>query len=113
MALPKRGMHRRLEEEKSRRQSEVNGRIDLTVETLHSVVDEETNGQRDGEASRLAQVRIDALNKAFSSLLQEREFIGKLSSWPWDTSTLRTVVSAVALPIILFVLTNAIDRFLL
>ena len=111
--LPLRGMHRRLEEEKSRRQSEVNGRIDLTVETLHSVVDEETNGQRDGEASRLAQVRIDALNKAFSSLLQEREFIGKLSSWPWDTSTLRAVVTAVALPIILFVLTNAIDRFLL
>ena len=91
----------------------VSERLDATTSTLHEVVDEETSGSRDAEASRLAQVRIDALNKALASLLQEREFIGRLSSWPWDTSTLRAVVTAFALPVVLFLLTRALERFVL
>jgi hypothetical protein len=106
-------MHARLEDEKSRLTSAVDVRIRATVASLHSVIDNETDGSPDAESSRLAQVRIDALNKAFASLLAEREFVGKLSTWPWDTSTFRAVVTAVALPIVLFVLTRALERFVL
>jgi two-component sensor histidine kinase len=109
--LPLRGMHALLEAEKDRLQSEVSSRIKSTVATLHDVVDEEAVPTRDAESSRLSQVRIDALNKALASLLQEREFNARLSTWAWDTSTLRAVLAAVVLPIGLFVLTTAIDRF--
>jgi hypothetical protein len=113
--VPLRGMHELLERERAKRQGDVATRIDSTVAELHRVVDEETDPAkpRDADETRLAQVRIDALNKALASLLQERDFIAKLSTWPWDTGTLRAVISAVALPIVLFVLTTAIDRFLL
>lgn len=56
---------------------------------------------------------MDALNKGLASLLQVREFTAKLSTWPWETSTLRAVLSAFALPIVLFVLTTVIERFVL
>jgi hypothetical protein len=113
--LPLRGMHALLDAEKVRRQAEVSTRIDATTTALHAMVDEETaiGTTRDAEASQLAQVRIDSLNMAQASLLQEREFVGKLSSWPWDVTTFRAVVSALALPLVLFVLTTAIDRVLL
>jgi len=106
-------MHTLLEADKVRLQSEVSSRIKSTVATLHDVVDQEAVPTRDAESSRLSQVRIDALNKALASLLQEREFNARFSTWPWDTSTLRAVLSAFALPIVLFVLTTAIDRLLL
>lgn len=111
--LPLRGMHGVLEKEQLRRLSEVNARIDAAITALHGVVDEEAGAPRDADSHRLAQVRIDGLNKALSSLLQEREFIGKLSTWPWDPGTLRAVASAVALPVILFLLTRALERFVL
>jgi hypothetical protein len=111
--VPLRGMHDLLEAERERRLGEVSQRIDATVSALHQVVDEETRPTRDAEESRLAQVRIDALNKALTSLLLERDFVRKLSTWPWDTTTFRAVLSAVALPIVLFLLTTAIDRFIL
>jgi two-component sensor histidine kinase len=110
--LPLRGMHAVLEREKYRLQSEVSSRIKPTVATLHGVVDQEAVPTRDAESSRLSQVRIDALNKALASLLQEREFNARLSTWPWDTTTLRAVVSAVLLPIGLFILTRLLDQFL-
>jgi hypothetical protein len=111
--VPLRGMRALLERERDRRTAVVASRLDATLITLHDVVDEETSGSPDPEASRLAQVRIDALNKALSSLLQERDFVRRLSTWPWDTSTLRAVVSAFALPVVLFLLTRALERFVL
>lgn len=109
--LPLRGMHALLEADKARRLDETSDRIDATVATLHRVVDEETESPRDAEQSRLAQLRVDALSKALAGLLQEREFTVKISTWPWETSTLGAVLSAVALPIVLFLLTRFLERF--
>jgi hypothetical protein len=110
--LPLRGMHDLLAAEKDRRKAEISQRIDATTAAFHAVVDDATGSceTRDPESTRLAQVRIDALGKALTSLLQQREFIGKLSTWPWGSSTLRGVLSAFAVPIILFVLTRALER---
>ncbi len=109
--LPLRGMHGLLEKERARLLSGVHTRIAATMATLHEVVDSETVGSPEADLSRLAQVRIDALNKALASLLQERDFVRRLSTWPWDTGTLRAVLSAVALPIVLFLLTRLLERF--
>jgi hypothetical protein len=104
-------MHALLEADKGRRLDEASDRIDATVATLHRVVDEETESPRDAEQSRLAQLRVDALSKALAGLLQEREFTAKISTWPWETSTLGAVLSAVALPIVLFLVTRFLERF--
>jgi hypothetical protein len=111
--LPLRGMQALLVAEKVRREAAVNARLEAALATLHHVVDEEAVPSRDAEAARLSQTRIDALNKAVATLLQERDFVHRLSTWPWDTSTLRAVLSAVALPIVLFLLTRVAERFLL
>jgi hypothetical protein len=109
--VPLRGMQALLAAEKDRRMGEVNARLDTLLATLHDVVDEEAVPARDADAARHSQTRIDALNKALSSLLQEREFISKRSTLPWDTGTFRAVASAVLLPIVLFVVTRALERF--
>ena len=109
--VPLRGMQALLAAEKSRRLSEVNARLDAALATLHDVVDEESVPTRDADAARHSQTRIDALNKALSSLLQERDFISKRSTLPWDTGTFRAVASAVILPIVLFLVTRALERF--
>lgn len=110
--LPLRGMSRRLAQEKGRLLGENAQRLQAVSSTLHGLVDEETSGVRSADDSRLAQSRIDALNKALSSLLAERDFIRRHSTWPWDGGTLRAVVSAIALPIALFVLTRLLDQLI-
>ncbi len=109
--VPLRGMQALLAADKRRRLAVVNTRLDAALTTLHGVVDEELVPTREESAARLAQTRVDALNKAISSLLQEREFIGKQSTLPWDTGTFRAVASAVLLPIVLYLLTRALERF--
>ena len=79
--------------------------------TLYRVVDEETSGDRDAESARVTQLRVDALSKALAGLLQEREFTARISTWPWDTTSLGAVLSAVALPIVLFLVTRFLERF--
>ena len=111
--VPLRGLRARLEAEKVRRLAAVSTRIDSATAALHRVIDAACAVQPDAEAARLSQTRIDTLNKGLASLLQEREFLGRLPTWPWDTSTLRKVLSALALPILLFLLTRALERFVL
>ncbi|MDL2335988.1 MAG: hypothetical protein QFC55_08160, partial [Chloroflexota bacterium] len=109
--VPLRGLHDRLVEEKARLQAATATRLRQTIDALHQLVDSEAANTDDVEKSRQAQTRIDALSKAQTALVQERDFIARLSIWPWDPSTLRAVVSAIALPIGLFLITRVLDRF--
>jgi hypothetical protein len=108
---PLRGMQQRLAREKARREAEISLRIDAASDALHRLVDDEAANRTDADASRLAQTRIDALNKALASLIQERDFIKRQSAWPWDGGTFRAVASAIALPILLFLVTRLLERF--
>jgi hypothetical protein len=108
--VPLRGFNRRLVSERNRLLNETNMRIEETSGALHELVDRESANVTDADASRLAQTRMDALTKALSGLLQERDFIKKLSTWPWDPTTFRTVISALALPIVIFLITRFLDR---
>ena len=109
---PLRGMSRLLVEEKTRLLDAIAARIHSTTRALHRVVDAETANLADIEGSRAAQTRIDGLNKALASLLQERDFVRRLPTWPWDGSTLRAVASAIALPIALFLITRLLERLI-
>jgi hypothetical protein len=111
--VPLRGLHRRLEKEKVRLLSAITARMRAASDGLHALVDREAANDDDIDASRAAQIRIDALNKALSSLLQEREVVARLSTWPWDATTFRAVISAVMLPVALFLLTRLLERLVL
>jgi len=110
--VPLRGLNRLLLREKGRMLDEVGLRIHAAAEALHRTVDVEAANEDDHERSRASQTRVDALNKALTSLFQERDVIRRLSTWPWDGGTVRAVASAVALPIVLFLITRVLDRFI-
>ena len=109
--IPLRGMNRQLVEEKERLLDAVGSRIRSTTDALHRIVDDEAANDGDPDGSRTAQTRIDALNKALASLLSELDFVRRLSTWPWDVSTFRAVISAIGLPIALFLVYRLLERF--
>jgi hypothetical protein len=98
--LPLNGIHQRLMEEQSRLLAEANRRFELTISALHQQVDE---GQYGGMLG---------LQNALGGLRAEREMIERISTWPWRPETLRGFLSAVGLPILLYLATRLLGRFL-
>ena len=98
--LPLNGIHQRLMDEKSRLLAEVNRMIELTISALHQRVGE---GQYEGMLG---------LQNALGGLRAERDMIEKISTWPWRPETLRGFLSAVGLPILLYLATRVLGRFL-
>ncbi len=97
--LPLLGMHRRLVDEKAQLLRDIWVRIGTTAQDLHKEMD----------AS--ATERVDALNKQLSTLLLESETVKKLSTWPWAVETLRGFLTSVALPILLWIATTLLGKF--
>jgi hypothetical protein len=89
---PLMGMHGRLVRIKGALQSESEDRIKAVLAELH----------RDVDALQLG--RADGLQKTLGSLLQERDLLAKLPTWPWSTGTIRGFASALLLPVIVFLL---------
>lgn len=96
--LPLRGMHDRLVTEKRRLQGEVGRRLTSTVKAIHAAVDAEDGGA------------IEARNRALSTLIAERELVNRIPTWPWSTGALTGFLSAVLLPIGLWLVTRALER---
>lgn len=98
--LPLRVMHSRLSAEKEALQADDQTRLKAVLGRLHEAV----------ESDNLT--RADQLEKTLNAVLAERELLNRLPTWPWTTGTFRGVASAVLLPIVIFILTRAIDRLL-
>jgi hypothetical protein len=98
--LPVYGLHGRLEAEKERLQDEAEGRLKALLAELNRDVDSRDYG------------RADSLNKTLDSMLQQRDALAKLPTWPWSTGTLRAIVTAILLPMLLFVLQLVLTRVL-
>jgi hypothetical protein len=54
----------------------------------------------------------DGTSKLLSSILAQRDVLARLSTWPWSTGALRALVSAILLPIGLFVAQRLLGQFL-
>jgi hypothetical protein len=96
--LPLLGIHRRLVEEKNRQSAEVAARLNLAVANLHQNVDADNFD------------RMAGINSALSALKLERDELSKISTWPWETGTLRGFVTAILIPILLWLVTRLLDR---
>lgn len=99
-ALPLRGMHDRLADDKAALLRAVNGRIKLMTERVHAAVDAD-----DRSAGA-------ALHDNLASLIAERELVAKLSPWPWSAGTIRGLGSALAVPLIVWATTRLLEQYL-
>jgi hypothetical protein len=94
------GAHRLLQHEKAQRKGAVARRMEAITNELHSRLD-----RRDLK-------EMDRLKDGLDSLVVERSVLDKVSTWPWEPETARVVVTAVLLPMILWVVTRILERFL-
>jgi hypothetical protein len=84
---PLMGVHRLLLAEKTRAQSEAALRLEAMIAELHRRVDD------------MDLTKMGALNDAISSLEIERNALKKVPTWPWQPETVRLLVTALALPL--------------
>lgn len=95
------GIHRLLEEEKARVKTEINMRLKTSMDDLHQHVDH----RRYADTVPLADT--------ITGLKQALEIVEKIPTWPWQPETLRAVITAVLLPLALWLLTRTLERLLL
>jgi hypothetical protein len=98
--LPLLGIHRRLSEEKSRLLSEVAQRLRLAVAELHRRTDQ------------MELAEMDAIHKMILTLIAERELLQKTPTWPWEPGTPVAVISALLLPVGLFLIQRLLEHFI-
>ncbi len=99
-AVPLWVVHQRLVQEKNKLIEEHDQRIKLTLDKLHHCVDE----------NKLDEVT--QLKSVIKSLNTEGSILEKIRTWPWSTETLSGFLSAIILPIILFLIQIAIQKWL-
>jgi hypothetical protein len=99
--LPLWGMHRRLVAEKERLQSASSVRLTALLTEL------------DHDVAGVRLARADGLNKLLASVLSERDVLARLPTWPWQAATLRGFVSALLLPVVVYLLARAAERIVL
>ena len=96
--LPLRGIHDMIVLEKRSLEGAAGDRLEATIARLHAAVDGNETGVD------------DSLNKRLASLVQERELLARLPTWPWQVGTARTFASAILLPIVIWLLTRFLGR---
>lgn len=98
--LPLRGMHRRLVKEKDQLETRIADGVELAHAELQARL-----RTRDFAGG-------DDLDKVISSLLSLRAVAAKLSTWPWQPETLRGFLSALLIPILIWIITAVLERFM-
>ncbi|MEO8272568.1 MAG: hypothetical protein ABI620_00710 [Chloroflexota bacterium] len=96
--VPLQGMHDRLVAEKERLQDEAEQRLKSVLQDINRSVDA-------GDLSRA-----DAQNKSLATMIQQRDVLAKLPTWPWSTGTLRAFVTAILLPLGLFLIQRVLTQ---
>lgn len=98
-AWPLVGVHRLLVAEKERRLEENTRRLEAGIAELHRRMDRRNlNG-------------MDDLNKALASLDLERSGLTRIPTWPWEPGTLRGLVAALLIPVIIWAIQAGAGRF--
>jgi hypothetical protein len=98
--LPLWFVHRRLESQKRGLLAELNLRIEATMKRLHQSLDK--NELDD----------VDHFSNAMMGMGAEREVLTAIHTWPWRAGTLTGFLSAIVLPIIIFLIQFAVEKWL-
>ena len=97
--VPLWGAHRLLQRAKNKRQSEIALRIEAAADALHGRTDA-------GEFAEVGDIK-----STLDALLVERGVVAKASTWPWEPDAVRGVLTAVLLPILIWLATRVLERF--
>jgi hypothetical protein len=98
--LPLWFVHSRLVSGKRKLISEHNQRVKETLSNFHDMLEE----------NRMAEA--DKHNFAINALVNERSLLTSIPTWPWRAGTLTGFLSAIGLPILLFILQLVIKKYL-
>ena len=98
--LPLHGMHRHLVKEKAQLETRIADGVALVHEALQERL----------QTRNFADVK--DLDDLLSSLLKLRETAAKLSTWPWQPETLRSFLSALFVPVLIWLITTVLERFI-
>jgi hypothetical protein len=98
--LPIWSVHQRLEDEKRRLLAEANQRLEDKLQRLHHSLD----------ADHLEEVA--TIHGAVGALVDEREVLSKIPTWPWRAGTLAGFVSALILPVILALIQIGLEKLI-
>lgn len=52
----------------------------------------------------------DRLATAQTALISQRDLIGRLSTWPWSTGTIRGFATTLLIPVAIWLITRLLDR---
>jgi len=96
--LPLLGLRERLKAEKERALDRVDDGIKATLARL----DEQVAAGRHDE--------LGGLNTALNALLTSRKVVAGISTWPWESETIRSFSSTLLLPIALWLVTRLLGR---
>ncbi len=99
-AWPLVGVHRLLVSEKERMLEENTRRLEAGIADLHERMD------------RRNLKGMDDLNKALASLDLERSTLARIPTWPWDPGTLRGLVAALLVPLIIWLIQLGAEQWL-
>jgi len=99
-ALPLWSVHRRLLSEKRSLLADLNRQVEAAIRRLHHYLDEDDFSTVGGAKDALA------------GLAAERDVLAKIPTWPWRAGTLTGILSAVALPIVTFLIQLILQRWL-
>ena len=56
--------------------------------------------------------RMDDLNKALASLEIERGALERVPTWPWERRTLRSLITAIVIPLLIWTIQAILQRYL-
>ena len=93
-------VHHRIAEAKERDLSELDLRIDQTI------------GELKRRSDTLDLHEMDGLNKLVLGLIAGRDHIDKVPTWPWSPGTPTAVLSALILPVVLWLIQTLLERLI-
>jgi hypothetical protein len=92
------GAHRLLQQEKARWKGEVARQMEAVARELHHRVStDDMHG-------------MESIKDALESLIAERGVLDKVPTWPWEPETVRVVITALLLPVVLWIVTRVLER---
>jgi predicted PurR-regulated permease PerM len=94
-------MHNLLVREKARQEAELSQRVAGAIAEIKKRMDA-------GELAGMEQMK-----NSMESLTLAQGVLDKVPTWPWQAETIRAVVTALLLPVVLWLIQRALDRFLL
>jgi hypothetical protein len=98
--IPLWGIHQRLDDAKARVLEDNSMQISSTRTNLYKAIDKKSYPD------------VQGLDSAMGSLYKERDMLKTIPTWPWASGAFRNFLSAILLPMVLWVLQTLVGRYL-